>query len=169
MIYRAHVDTPQGPHLVYTRSGRVVRIVLPGGDADREEQALAQAYRDEIEDGADDTTRSAVAQLQAYYRGERSGFDLPLEAHGTDFQRAVWGALERIPYGQTRSYADIAAAIGRPGAARAVGQANRRNPLPIVVPCHRVVAADGGLGGYMGGIADDGGLKARLLALEQKA
>ena len=104
----------------------------------------------------------AVRQLRAYFAGERREFRLPLDPQGTDFQRQVWRELESIPYGQTRSYSQIAAAIGAPRAVRAVGAANGANPLPIVVPCHRVIGSDGRLTGYGGGLA----LKKRLLELE---
>lgn len=94
-----------------------------------------------------------VEQLEAYFRGERPGFVVPLVVTGTPFQREVWAALATIPYGETWSYAKLAAAIGRPRAVRAVGLANGRNPVSIVVPCHRVVGADGSLTGYGGGLA----------------
>lgn len=102
------------------------------------------------------------AQLDEYFRGERRSFDLPLAPVGTSFQREVWQALLEIPYGETRSYGDIAASVGRPGSARAVGAANGRNPLSIVVPCHRVIGANRSLTGYAGGIET----KRRLLNLE---
>jgi len=94
----------------------------------------------------------ARAQLAEYFSGDRVEFDLPLAAEGTDFQRKVWRELCRIPYGETISYGDLARRIGQPGAARAVGLANGSNPLPIVVPCHRVIGADGSLTGFGGGI-----------------
>jgi len=105
----------------------------------------------------------AVAQLRAYFAGRLREFRLPLDLAGTDFQIRVWRELVAIPYGETRSYTGIARAIGRPAAIRAVGTANGANPLPIVVPCHRVINANGKLGGYGGGLP----LKKRLLALEQ--
>lgn len=95
---------------------------------------------------------AAAAQLGEYFAGARTAFDLPLAPRGTAFQRAVWGELAAIPYGETRSYADIARALGQPSATRAVGAANGRNPLSIVVPCHRVVGSDGGLTGFAGGV-----------------
>ncbi|MCF3963703.1 methylated-DNA--[protein]-cysteine S-methyltransferase [Streptomyces fuscigenes] len=104
----------------------------------------------------------AVAQLDAYFRGELREFDLPLHLEGTGFQRLVWKQLTLIPYGETRSYGQLAAALGRPGASRAVGLANGKNPVSIVVPCHRVVGSTGGLTGYGGGLAN----KQRLLTLE---
>jgi methylated-DNA-[protein]-cysteine S-methyltransferase len=100
----------------------------------------------------DETLRQAAAQLGEYFEGKRRDFNLPLNATGTSFQRSVWSALSTIPYGELRSYGEIARAIGRPRAVRAVGAANGRNPLPIVVPCHRVVGADGSLTGFAGGL-----------------
>jgi methylated-DNA-[protein]-cysteine S-methyltransferase len=104
----------------------------------------------------------AVRQLRAYFAGQLRHFDLLLDLRGTDFQRRVWRELERIPYGETRSYRQIAEAIGAPRAVRAVGAANGANPIPIVVPCHRVIGANGKLVGYGGGLP----LKKRLLQLE---
>lgn len=104
----------------------------------------------------------ARAQLAAYFAGRLRRFDLALAPQGTPFQRRVWSALADIPWGETRNYGELAAAIGRPGAARAVGGANGRNPLPIVLPCHRVIGADGSLTGFGGGLP----VKRRLLVLE---
>jgi methylated-DNA-[protein]-cysteine S-methyltransferase len=95
---------------------------------------------------------AAVEQLTAYFAGDRESFELELAPAGTAFQLAVWEALRTIPYGETRSYGELAAQIGRPGASRAVGAANGNNPLSIVVPCHRVIGADGSLTGYGGGL-----------------
>ncbi len=103
-----------------------------------------------------------VEQLGAYFAGARTTFDLPLAPHGSAWDRAVWALVAGIPYGETRSYAELARALLQPDRARAVGGANARNPLPIIVPCHRVIGSDGSLTGYGGGLA----LKARLLALE---
>jgi O-6-methylguanine DNA methyltransferase len=107
--------------------------------------------------------RVAIAQLLEFLEGERTEFDLALDLRGTPFQRAVWDALLEIPYGETRSYLQIARAVGRPRAVRAVGAANGANPVSLVVPCHRVIGSDGRLAGYGGG-AD---VKARLLAMER--
>ena len=103
-------------------------------------------------------------QLAEYFAGQRTQFALPLDWSGTAFQRQVWSALLTIPFGETRSYAQIAAQIGRPGAARAVGAANGRNPVSIVAPCHRVIGSSGALTGFAGGLD----VKARLLALESR-
>jgi len=111
---------------------------------------------------SDPTHRDVHTQVRAYTRGRLTRFSLPLDPHGTPFQRAVWRALLAIPFGQTRTYGEIAAAIGRPQAARAVGAACRANPIGLVIPCHRVIGRDGALTGYAGGLD----LKARLLRHE---
>jgi methylated-DNA-[protein]-cysteine S-methyltransferase len=105
----------------------------------------------------------ALEQIVEYLAGSRHTFDLGLDVRGTDFQRIVWTAVARIPYAHTRSYASIAAAIGRPSACRAVGAANGANPLPLVIPCHRVIGKNGALTGYRGGVE----IKRSLLDLER--
>ena len=100
----------------------------------------------------DDAFPDAIEQLAAYFAGELTDFDVDLELAGTAFQRRVWAALQTIPYGETRSYGEIAIQIGAPGASRAVGLANGRNPIGIIVPCHRVIGASGSLTGYGGGL-----------------
>jgi methylated-DNA-[protein]-cysteine S-methyltransferase len=107
----------------------------------------------------------AVRQLRAYFAGELRRFDVPLDMQGTEFQKRVWRQLTAIPYGETRSYAEMARQIGAPAAVRAVGAANGANPVPIVVPCHRVIGSGGRLVGYGGGLP----LKRRLLELERGA
>jgi methylated-DNA-[protein]-cysteine S-methyltransferase len=110
----------------------------------------------------DPVLRAAAEQLDEYFAGGRRTFNLPLKAGGTDFQQSVWLALAGIPLGELRSYSDIARQIGRPKAVRAVGAANGRNPLPIIVPCHRVIGRNGSLTGFAGGLA----IKTSLLQLE---
>ena len=112
---------------------------------------------------SDDAIRPYASELEEYFAGERHQFDFPLDLRGTEFQLACWRALLAIPYGETRTYADVARAVGRPQAFRAVGIANNRNPVAIVVPCHRVIASDGTLCGYGGGIEN----KQNLLDLER--
>jgi methylated-DNA-[protein]-cysteine S-methyltransferase len=107
----------------------------------------------------------AERQISEYFAGERIDFDLPLQLDGTEFQKKVWQALREIPFGKTKSYLDLARAVGSPEASRAVGAANGKNPLSIVVPCHRVVGADGALTGFAGGLET----KAALLALEARS
>jgi len=108
--------------------------------------------------------QKAAAQIKEYFAGERKIFKLPIVMRGTEFQMAVWQALQKIPYGETRTYKEIAASIGRPKAVRAVGMANNRNPISIIVPCHRVIGHDGKLVGYGGGLP----LKQYLLELERR-
>lgn len=105
----------------------------------------------------------AVKELEQYFDGNRTSFDLPLRPEGTEFQMSVWRTLEKIAYGETWSYKEVAKKIRNPNAVRAVGTANGKNPLSIIVPCHRVIAADGGLGGYAGGLKR----KIQLLDLEK--
>jgi len=137
------IDTPVGPVRIAASGGLIREIHLDAKD----------------DDGARDTDRAdaavarrAAEQLEAYFAGTLTTFDLPLGAEGTDFQRAVWRELSRIPYGTVASYGEIARRVGRPTASRAIGAANGRNPIAIVVPCHRVIGADGTLTGYAGGL-----------------
>lgn len=128
----------------------------------------------EIEIGATDFNRldaepsvfseSAIEQLNEYFTGKRKEFDLPLDPSGTPFQKKVWAALQQIPYGETRTYKQIAQAVGNDKASRAVGMANNKNPIAIVIPCHRVIGTNGSLIGYAGGIH----IKESLLELEKK-
>jgi len=117
---------------------------------------------DDWREGPHPTLDAAEAQLGEYFAGTRRSFDLPFAARGTDFQKSVWGALTRIPYGRTASYVELARMVGKPTASRAVGAANGRNPLSIVVPCHRVIGAGGALTGFGGGLPT----KEFLLTLE---
>lgn len=102
--------------------------------------------------GDNDILRTTQAQLEAYFDGTRTTFDLPLRPQGTPFQQGVWSMLLQIPFGETWSYRDVAERLGKPAATRAVGAANGRNPIPIVVPCHRVIGADGSMTGFGGGL-----------------
>jgi methylated-DNA-[protein]-cysteine S-methyltransferase len=113
--------------------------------------------------GEDALLNRAVCQLDEYFAGRRQCFDLPLAPAGTPFQQTVWKALQQIPYGETCSYGDIARRIGKPRAGRAVGGANHQNPIPVIIPCHRVIGADGSLTGYGGGLT----IKEKLLKLEK--
>jgi methylated-DNA-[protein]-cysteine S-methyltransferase len=149
--------TPLGPFsLAVNEAGAVV--VTAFGDLDKLGSRLGKCHviRDTLK------TAAARAQVREYLAGRRREFDLPLEPSGTPFQRRVWQALRRIPYGETRSYGEVAAELGQPGAARAVGRANATNPICLIVPCHRVIGADGSLTGFAFG--ED--LKRRLLELE---
>ncbi|MFC4767633.1 methylated-DNA--[protein]-cysteine S-methyltransferase [Effusibacillus consociatus] len=125
-----------------------------------------QEYQTELGNIPQDSElcRNTVQQLDEYFKGTRRTFDLPLSVEGTDFRKKVWQQLLSIPYGEVRSYADIAKAVGKPKGPRAIGQANRANPLPILIPCHRVIGKNGDLVGYAGTRTD---LKTVLLELEQ--
>lgn len=143
-MWTTRLETPIGTVGLYADDDALVRVWLPGERAPAPEGRAAPDHP---------VLRSAADALDAWFAGARVSFELPLRPSGTAFQRAVWGALSAIPYGARRSYADVAAAIGRPTAVRAVGAANGRNPLPIVVPCHRVLGANGALTGFGGGLA----------------
>jgi methylated-DNA-[protein]-cysteine S-methyltransferase len=137
-------------------------LALSGVYFENAAHAKGAIPHDAIEDSA--AFAEVIAQLTAYFAGRRTSFDLTLAAEGTDFQRKVWRALAAIPYGSTTTYAAIARSIGKPRAVRAVGAANGRNPLSIVVPCHRVIGQDGTLTGYAGGLPS----KRRLLEIESQ-
>ncbi len=149
------VDSPIGPLTLMSREGRLTNLVMheqahavtPPPGSRRDAAALA----------------GVAGQLDEYFAGDRSAFDVPLDLEGTDFQRSVWAELCAIPYGETISYGELARRVGNPRASRAVGLANGRNPVAVIVPCHRVIATDGGPGGYGGGLER----KLHLLALER--
>lgn len=157
MLFSGRIDTPIGTITVLCGDAAVRFVLLPGDTAHG-----AQGDRI-IEQPDHPVVRSALDQLAEYFAGARRTFDLPLEPRGTDFQRATWAALGSIPYATTVSYAEQARRVGRPRATRAVGAANGRNPLPIVVPCHRVIGSDGSLTGFGGGL----GAKEWLLGHER--
>ena len=137
------LSTPIGPLLLTGDGASLTGVFMT---EHRRGPAIALAW---IEDAR--PFRDASAQLREYFAGTRTSFDLPLAAPGTGFQQRVWAALHRIPFGETTTYGALAATLGSPAASRAVGAANGRNPLSIVVPCHRVIGASGALVGYAGG------------------
>ena len=143
--YWTMIDSPLGPLLLTADEKGISGVIM---DADIDERTAPSAGW--VEDPAH--FEEARRQLEEYFAGQRTEFDLPLSAAGTPFQREVWAALQTIPYGEVRSYSEIAAQIGRPGASRAVGLANGRNPIAVIVPCHRVIGASGALTGYGGGL-----------------
>ncbi len=148
------VRSPLGPMAVHFRDGKVCRLSFL-----EDQERAAGRYNDHP------LIVRVGRQLEEYFAGDRFLFDLPLAVAGTRFQRQVWCALRDIPYGTTCSYKEIARRVGVPMGSRAVGQANNRNPLAIIIPCHRVIAQNGSLGGYAGGIWR----KEYMLALEKKA
>ena len=158
MLYRTTLPSPLGELTLVADDAALVAILWPDDKPGRVRlEATAENPNHPV-------LAAAATQLTEYFAGKRTAFDLPLAPRGTAFQCDVWRALDAIPYGETRSYADIARAIGRPTATRAVGAANGRNPISIVTPCHRVIGRSGALTGFAGGLA----AKQHLLALEQR-
>ena len=154
------IDSPVGPVVVEATAKGICRIILR--PTKRELAAVWHA------EAAGHTAAPVLdrlrAQLESYFAGEPVRFDVPLDlSAGTVFQQKAWRACRRIPYGETRSYAELARMAGRPGAVRAAGNALNANPVPVLVPCHRVIRSDGSLGGFGGGVS----LKKKLLRLEQ--
>ena len=148
MQYLFHLESPIGPLTLTEEDGALIRLDFgKKGQAGPETTLLAEAKK----------------QLEQYFSGTLRSFTLPLRPEGTPFQQKVWAALLQIPWGETRTYGQVAAMIGQPKACRAVGMANNRNPLPIFIPCHRVIGANGQLTGYAGGLS----AKEHLLSLEQ--
>jgi methylated-DNA-[protein]-cysteine S-methyltransferase len=140
-------------------------LLVAGDDGLRRVHMLPHAIAGDWRRADDDPTLTAAReQLHAYFAGALTAFEVDLAPHGTPFQRLVWDGLAAIPYGETRTYAQVADAIGAPGAARAVGLANGRNPIAVIIPCHRVIGADGSLTGYGGGLPR----KRLLLELERE-
>ncbi|MFF5496613.1 methylated-DNA--[protein]-cysteine S-methyltransferase [Streptomyces aquilus] len=151
------IDSPYGPLTLVATDGALSNLYM----TDQRHRPAQETFgvRDDRPFG------EAIDQLEAYFASELKEFTLELHLHGTLFQRSVWEQLLRIPYGETRSYGDLAEALGNPGASRAVGLANGKNPVSIIVPCHRVVGSDGSLTGYGGGLER----KQRLLDFERGA
>lgn len=156
-IYFTRTDSPAGPLLLALSSRGLMKLEFDRSQASEGDQQNWQESRTELQPWLD--------QLNEYFEGYRHEFSLPLDLRGTEFQLKCWHALLDIPYGETRSYRDIARAIEHPQAFRAVGMSNNRNPIAIVVPCHRVIASDGSLCGYGGGLD----IKRKLLELEQSS
>ena len=156
--------------MIFTRCDAPIGTLTLASDGEAIVSLQFASYRGEpvacepgwVEDGAAPVLRDAIEQLGEYFAGARTSFDLPLRPTGTTFQRSVWAELCRIPFGQTISYGELAKRVGNPSASRAVGMANGRNPIAIVIPCHRVIGANGSLTGFGGGVE----VKRTLLELE---
>jgi len=161
----AWVESPVGPLLLgATERGLALCEFTDRRALETQLATLRKRLRRPLVPGSNELVERGKAELAEYFAGERRGFDLPLDAPGTPFEESVWGELRQIPYGETRSYEELASAVGRAGGSRAVGQANGRNRVAIVIPCHRVVNKSGELGGYGGGLWR----KRYLLDLEQR-
>lgn len=145
-LHRTTIDSPVGELGLVATSTTLVAVLWP------EERDGRVRFAVEPADGTNEILAQTAGQLGEYFDGDRRVFDLPLELRGTEFQQEVWQSLADIPYGETSTYGKQAATIGRPRAIRAVGSANGRNPLSIVLPCHRIVGADGKLTGFAGGL-----------------
>ncbi len=152
------LPSPIGPLTIVAQDGAITHVHM--GDA---KHGPAEETLGPLGSVTDEPFASAASQLAAYFARDLQGFDLPLAPRGDDFHQRVWGLLREIPYGQTRSYGDLARALGDRNLAQAVGTANGRNPIAIVIPCHRVIGSDGSLVGYAGGLDR----KRFLLALEE--
>lgn len=157
-LFFEHVDTPIGTLTLAADADGLRHIEFP----DNRHPVDREGWIPGASGAAAEVLRTTREQLREYFEGTRHAFDLPLRPQGTAFQMDVWRMLATIPWGATWSYRDLARAIGKPEAVRAVGAANGRNPLPIVLPCHRVIGADGSLTGFGGGLP----IKAALLRLE---
>jgi methylated-DNA-[protein]-cysteine S-methyltransferase len=155
-VYYTRFESPIGPLLLAGDSKALRRVSFESSKRSSPPPAEWKLNRAAFAE--------VIRQLQAYFRGELKEFDVPLAMEGTEFQLRVWNALREIPYGETVSYAQLAGRIGNPKAVRAVGLANGSNPIPIIVPCHRVIGSDGSLTGFGGGLST----KKKLLELENK-
>ncbi len=147
MLYETTLESPIGPLRIIASDAGIRAVLWP-----KEPEGRVRLDEPVRPAGEHPIARATARQLTEYFAGERTEFDLPLDPTGTEFQQACWSALRRIPYGATAGYAEQAAMIGKPTAARAVGAADGRNPISIIVPCHRVVASDGSLTGFAGGL-----------------
>lgn len=156
-LYYSRMESTIGPLVIGVSEKGLALIEFDRGDFPKSKLSQS-AYWEE----SPGKTSAVVEELDEYFEGKRREFTVPLDLHGTEFQKKCWQALLRIPYGKTRTYAQIAKTVGCPRGFRAVGMANHDNPVPIIVPCHRVLASDGTLGGYGGGLD----VKRKLLELE---
>lgn len=159
MVYFSAISTPLGEIGIVERDGIIISVLM---DENEWEKLLGSPH---VLNKATPLLKEAAKQLKEYFEGKRTEFTFPFQQSGTPFQEKVWKELMNIPFGQVRSYQEVAAAIGNPRAVRAVGQANKANSLPIIVPCHRVIGQNGKLVGYAGNQVDK---KAFLLDLEKR-
>jgi len=158
MIYFEFVQSPMGPVKIIADDKAITQVFFCG----KSDEILKFYFRSVPEETGNAITHEAAKQLKEYFDGKRTKFDLPLNPYGTRFQKEVWKGLRRIPYGKVLTYGELAEKLKNPKACRAVGGANGKNPIGIIIPCHRVIASGGKLGGYTGGLE----YKEFLLTLE---
>ncbi len=164
IVYYTATDSPLGRLYLGQHSEGLCILTLGDRAEEKFHAHIRKVYPDAEIKASKIRLKETVDQLSEYFNGERTHFDLKLFLTGTEFQKQVWLGLDQIPYGRTISYGELATRLKSPGAMRAVGAANGQNPIPIILPCHRVIAADGTLGGYTGGLA----IKGKLLDLERQ-
>ena len=164
IIHYTPVDSPLGHLYLAQHTSGLCCLTLGEGAKDKLFAYISKVYPTAELNASEPMLRESVQQLSEYFSGERTDFSIKLFLSGTDFQKQVWNGLLEIPYGKTISYGALATTLNSPGGKRAVGAANGQNPIPIIIPCHRVIAADGSLGGYTGGLV----IKRKLLDLEQQ-
>ncbi len=162
-VYYTLCQTPIGPLRLFSTRQGLLKLALPNEPRSEAETYVRRVLGPVILCEDEAAQAQALQELAAYFAGSGRAFSVPLDPRGTPFQRLVWDAVAAVPYGETRSYGAIARTIGRPAAVRAVGAANGANPLPIIIPCHRLIGANGSLIKYGGGLE----IKRQLLALEQ--
>ncbi len=164
IIHYTAVDSPLGHLYLAQHIKGLCCLSLGDGAKDKLVSYITNTFPSTELKASKPILKESILQLSEYFKGERTEFDLELYLSGTEFQKQVWNGLVEIPYGKTTSYGEFAISLNSPGGMRAVGAANGQNPIPIIIPCHRVIAADGSLGGYTGGLA----IKRKLLDLEQQ-
>ncbi|NQT64141.1 MAG: methylated-DNA--[protein]-cysteine S-methyltransferase [Candidatus Marinimicrobia bacterium] len=164
MIHYTAVDSPLGHLYLAQHASGLCCLSLGEGAKEKLFAYIKKTFPAAELNASKPMLEETILQLSEYFAGERTDFDLEMFLSGTEFQKQVWNGLVEIPYGKTISYGELATSLNSPGGMRAVGAANGQNPIPIIIPCHRVIAADGSLGGYTGGL----GIKRKLLDLEQQ-
>lgn len=162
MRYIKYVETKLGKIGIVEKDNKIVKVIIINGS--KESSKRNKNDYDNYQEKDTELLLKAKKELEEYFEGKRKEFDLPLEQEGTEFQKKVWNALEKIPYGETRTYKEVAKIVGNEKACRAVGMANNKNNIPIIIPCHRVVGSNGKLVGYALGL----NMKKYLLDLESK-
>ena len=165
MKYIKYVKTKLGKICVVEENRKIIKVIIDNeNNENSKDKEIDKKVYEKYQEKDTKLLLKAKKELEEYFAGKRKEFDLPLEQEGTEFQKKVWEALERIPYGETRTYKDVAKMVGNEKASRAIGMANNKNSIPIIIPCHRVIGSNGKLVGYALGLD----MKKYLLDLERK-